>query len=100
MLTSHNPIRYGDEMQCANCGKSWDVNDKDIPDCCENGPTFSESPISAELTVQQLLSQVGGLKSIICEYCGEDDHRLQWSAREWHVYLNIEKLRDTLNTDE
>ena len=93
-----NAIRYGDEYQCADCGKSWDVNDKDVPEC--EIQLHVESPTSTELTVQQLLSQVEGLKSIICEYCGEDDHRLQWSAREWHIHLNIEKLRATINTHE
>ena len=91
----HNPIRYGDEYQCAKCGKSWGVDDNDVPECTTPVPI-----ISAEITVQQLLSQVDGLKSMFGEYGGEDDERLSWTAKQWHIYLNIEKLRATIDTHE
>lgn len=33
-MTAHKAARqYGDQMQCARCGKSWDVNDPDPPEC-------------------------------------------------------------------
>lgn len=33
-MTTHKTARqYGDQMQCARCGKSWDVNDPDPPEC-------------------------------------------------------------------
>jgi len=94
----HNPIRYGDEMQCANCGKSWDIKDKDIPECTPATMGCEPPAPSYDVEIAQLQSQVEGLKSMFGEYSGEDEHRLHWSAREWYIYLNIEKLRDTINT--
>ena len=98
-MLNHNAIRYGDEYQCAKCGKSWDVNDKDVPDCGPSG-IIPQPPISYDVEIAQLQSQVEGLKSMFGEYGGEDDYRLHWSPREWHIYLNIEKLRDTIDTHE
>lgn len=28
-----NARQYGDQMMCSHCGKSWDVNDIDPPQC-------------------------------------------------------------------
>jgi hypothetical protein len=33
------PIRINNEIQCSYCGKSWDIRDKDVPECetvCEH----------------------------------------------------------------
>lgn len=49
-MTDHDAIQYSDQMQCAKCGKAWDVNDPDPPECtpvrevhirkgCTPGPT-------------------------------------------------------------
>lgn len=32
-MNDHKAIQYSDEMQCARCGKAWDVNDPDPPPC-------------------------------------------------------------------
>lgn len=32
-MTHRSPRRYGDQMQCAHCGKSWDSNDPGPPPC-------------------------------------------------------------------
>lgn len=100
MPNNHNPIRYGDEYQCAKCGKSWGVDDNDVPECGPSGiiPQPLESP---ELREEQLRSQVEGLKQMIVN--GVHSHEVRqvdWSAREWHIYLNIEKLRATIDTHE
>lgn len=29
----HTPIRCGDEVQCARCGKAWGLDDDDVPGC-------------------------------------------------------------------
>lgn len=42
----HNAIRYGDEYQCAKCGKSWDVDD-DVPPCLTSAEI-------AQLNIKQL----------------------------------------------
>lgn len=37
-MTTHKAARhYGDQMQCSRCGKSWDVNDPDPPECEDIG---------------------------------------------------------------
>lgn len=34
MNHGHTKARqFGDQMQCAACGKSWDVNDPEPPEC-------------------------------------------------------------------
>ena len=95
MSQHHNAIRYGDEYQCSTCGKAWGVKDKDIPDCCENGPTFEELP---SVEVSMLKAQVAGLKDMLNGYEGNDGYRLNWSPKQWYNHLNILKLRDTINT--
>lgn len=33
-MTGHKKARqYSDQMHCAECGKQWDVNDPDPPEC-------------------------------------------------------------------
>lgn len=32
-MTHANAIRVNDQFHCGNCGKQWDVNDNDVPDC-------------------------------------------------------------------
>lgn len=29
----HKARQYGDQMQCHVCGKAWDVNDPEPPEC-------------------------------------------------------------------
>ena len=96
----NNAIRYGDEYQCSDCGKSWgvdDVLDNDIPPCTPV-TTGCDSP---ELREQMLLSQVKGLKSLIHQGVdSHNNHMVSFTPREWHIYLNIENLRATINTHE
>jgi hypothetical protein len=33
MNTEHKARQYSDQMQCHVCGKAWDVNDPDPPEC-------------------------------------------------------------------
>lgn len=33
MIPQHSTKRYGDQFQCWRCGRSWDTNDPDPPDC-------------------------------------------------------------------
>ena len=97
----HKAIRYGDEYQCSTCGKAWGIDEPEIPDCCDNGPTFDESP---SIEISMLKAQVAGLKTLI----QVNEHRmniprnvdLNWTPKEWYNYLNIIKLRDTINTHE
>ena len=39
---SHEAIRYGDEYQCAKCGKTWEVNDPEPPPCKTGGEYLAE----------------------------------------------------------
>lgn len=93
----HKAIRYGDEYQCSTCGKAWAVDDEDVPECCENGLTFDESP---SIEVSMLKAQVAGLKQMIVECVSPYDERFNWSPKQWYNHLNIIKLRDTINTHE
>ena len=36
-MTHRRPRRYSDQMQCAHCGKAWDVNDPSPPPCVTVG---------------------------------------------------------------
>lgn len=42
-MTDHDAIQYSDQMQCAKCGKAWDVNDPDPPECAPR-PIGSSPP--------------------------------------------------------
>jgi hypothetical protein len=36
-MTHRRPRQYSDQMQCAHCGKAWDVNDLSPPPCVSVG---------------------------------------------------------------
>ena len=38
----HEAIRYGDEYQCAKCGKAWDINDPEPPPCKTGKDLYNE----------------------------------------------------------
>lgn len=33
MIKHRNPVRRGDQIECGHCGKQWDVNDPEPPEC-------------------------------------------------------------------
>lgn len=33
LTMEHKARQYGDQMQCHVCGKAWDVNDPEPPEC-------------------------------------------------------------------
>lgn len=39
-MTHKSARQYNDQMTCSHCGKSWDVNDPDPPEC-ESVPATS-----------------------------------------------------------
>ncbi len=88
-----NAIRYGDEYQCSTCGKSWAVDDNDVPEC--EIQLYDDKP-STELSM--LKSQITGLKQMIVECAPPHDKRFNWTPKQWYNHLNISKLRDTINT--
>ena len=38
----HEAIRYGDEYQCAKCGKAWDIKDPEPPPCKTGKDLYDE----------------------------------------------------------
>jgi len=91
---SHDPIRYGDEYQCAKCGKAWSVDDfgEDIPKCTEI-IKISLKNISDPHKILMLESQIRGLIEMFGEYGGEDDERLHWTSEQWHTYMSYKLTR-------
>lgn len=46
MTKSHKAARqYNDQYICSHCGKQWDVNDLDPPDCTESLVTGTGRPV-------------------------------------------------------
>lgn len=35
MLNEHEAKRYGDQYHCSKCGKQWDADDQDPPECID-----------------------------------------------------------------
>ncbi len=42
MKVTHDERRYGDTVQCAKCGKQWDVDDLDPPECVTDQDRINE----------------------------------------------------------
>lgn len=45
-MTDHDAIQYSDQMQCAKCGKAWDANDPDPPECTPGPTTYMNNCIA------------------------------------------------------
>ncbi len=90
--------RYLDEFQCSTCGKSWGVDDSDVPLC----EIRLDEPLSDDhiLQLTHVRAQVIGLKQMVMECASPHEERFNWSPLEWYNHLNISKLRATINTHE
>jgi hypothetical protein len=54
---SHNhvsAVRYSDQYHCSHCGKQWDVNDSDPPDC---KPLVKVLPIDSINNLRRVLNE-------------------------------------------
>lgn len=67
MTKSHKAARqYNDQYICSHCGKQWDVNDPDPPDCVESLVTVTSRP--ATLTPQDKVTtqdRVNNLRKLL-----------------------------------
>jgi len=83
---AHDKIRYGDEYQCAKCGKAWSIDEDDVPECTPM--TAIKLPATDANKIIMLETQIHGLIQMFGEYGGEDDERLHWTPLQWFTYIS------------
>ncbi len=63
-MKGHSARQYSDEMQCGKCGKTWDVNDPNPPQCIDE----PRKPLTAMIQCEPQSGATTMLKSLMTGY--------------------------------